>query len=739
MEQFSEDFSDIIAESASLMIGNKQKRLSILHICYGFFSNSKINKIASKHIPNIKKFIEEIKTIATDYQSHGKNEPDLDDAAKEILKMCVININNIDGKKKITPFDFMDAVLMEKSNKTLFDSYNFNQETLYKIRELYKNAQLKASLKPKQNLSFNKEEKLVDKHAVSNFITDITEKVKKKQPLILDFDNKINEIINILLRKEKSNPLIVGKPGVGKSTIVEGLALAILENKVPENLKNKKIIEINLTTLISGTNFRGDFEKRFENIMEYLKNDPNIIVFIDEIHCINGLGSTGSSKNELDFSNMIKPYLSSGEISCIGATTYEEYKNSIEKDKALDRRFKIVYLKEPSVEQTKIIVKHKKTSYETFHKIKITDPSIDVIVEMADRFISKGTFPDKAFDILDMCLAKAQMEKTKKIGDKLIFEVVSDITGIKKEQIEGFDKAVLNLDSILKQKIFGQDKAIKEISEKILVAKSGLTNPLKPLASFLLIGTTGVGKTEVVNEISKQMNMNFIRFDMSEFAEKGSASKLIGTSAGFIGYEEGGKLTEYVYHNPHTVILFDEIEKADSSIFNLFLQMLDYGKLTDGSGKEVDFRNTLIFMTSNAGAEELSSKNIGFIDNQNNDNFEKAINKIFAAEFRNRISKIITFEKLKIDSMKLLVNKSLENLKMKVIAKKIEIEFTEEVKANIIKNGFNEKMGARPLERYIEDTLAFLIAKNILSNFFKEKNQYIVDYVDNDFILKIKT
>jgi ATP-dependent Clp protease ATP-binding subunit ClpA len=559
------------------------------------------------------------------------------------------------------------------------------------------------------------------------------------RPLILDYDNKIDEILNTLLRKEKSNPLLVGKPGVGKTSLVEGLALALLDGKAPASLSKKKIIELNLNSMVAGTNYRGDFEKRFENVINYLRKEGNVILFIDEIHCMKGLGATSSSKTDMDLSNMLKPYLSSGEISCIGATTQDEYKHSIEKDKALDRRFKVVQLREPTVEETKVIVTYKKTSYELFHKVKLSDEISEKIVDLTNRFVSKGAFPDKAFDVIDMCSALAIMKRKKNIDENIVIEVISRIANVKKEQIAGIASATLMLESGLKSKIFGQDKAIKAISEKIMVAKSGLTNPLKPLASFLMIGTTGVGKTEVVNEVSKQMNMQLLRLDMSEYAERGSSSKLIGTSAGYVGYEDGGKLTDYVSNNPHCVILFDEIEKADKSIYNLFLQILDYGKITDGAGREVDFRNTLIFMTSNAGVEAFDTNTIGFVSGESADmaKFEKEVNKVFPPEFRNRLSKIITFEKLKKETMVALVEKNLEVLKGKMKEKQIELSYTQAVKDIIIKNGFNDKMGARPLERYIEDNLLLSVVKNMLMKAIKEKNNYLVDYIDGEFLFTV--
>lgn len=739
MGQFNDDFSNIINESASLMLSQKQRRLTVFHICYGFFNNEEIKKVATNHIVNFPQLIEDI-VERTKNGLVDTSEVDLDDHAKEILMKCVKD----DMDRKLSPFDFIEAASEEMPLSEFFKDHGISKDVLSRIKLNYKRETIKKSVrnpaKAKTKLDALKDEKPVtDKHGVENFITDITAKVRMNRPLILDYDNKIDEILNTLLRKEKSNPLLIGKPGVGKTSLIEGLALALIDGKAPASIAKKKIIELNLNSMVAGTNYRGDFEKRFENVITYLKKEGNVILFIDEIHCMKGLGATSSSKTDMDLSNMLKPYLSSGEISCIGATTQDEYKHSIEKDKALDRRFKVVQLREPTVEETKVIIAYKKTSYELFHKVKLSNEIADKIVDLTNRFVAKGAFPDKAFDVIDMCAALAIMKRKRTIDEDNVIEVISRISNVKKEQIAGLASVTLKLESGLKSKIFGQDKAIKAISDKIMVAKSGLTNPLKPLASFLMIGTTGVGKTEVVNEVSKQMNMQLLRLDMSEYSERGSASKLIGTSAGYIGYEDGGKLTDYVSNNPHCVILFDEIEKADKSIYNLFLQILDYGKLTDGSGREVDFRNTLIFMTSNAGVEAFDTNTIGFVSNEGADmaKFEKEVNKIFAPEFRNRLSKIITFEKLKKETMISLVEKNLDILKEKMKEKQVELSYTQAVKDIIIKNGFNDKMGARPLERYIEDNLLLSVVQNMLMKAIKEKNKYLVDYVDGEFLFTV--
>lgn len=740
MEIFDEGLNKVLTYAIEYMLSNDQNELTTYHLCYSFFNNLPRSKVIDDLIKR-ESMLENLKTEIFKFKRKNSGA-DLDSQLKDIIAYSHIYCSSL-CKDKIDQFDLMKAVFKEDSFVKFFKKNNFNEKKLETLSELVTNSSIKISLKRRKSglnkdishsINSNTVAKALlkeDKNDIGNFLINLNEKYKSDQYLFEDYDNKIPELIKALLRKEKSNPLLLGKPGVGKTAIIEGLVKKIIINDVPEKLKNKTIYEINLSALLAGTNFRGDFEKRFQNIIEFVKVNENIILFIDEIHCLKGLGS--ASKGDMDLANMLKPYLSSGEISCIGATTYEEYKNSIGSDKALNRRFEVININEPNKEITKKLLKSKKSIYEDYHKVSVSEDLIDLMIELTDRFITKGNFPDKAFDILDLSCASAELNALKIVDEKLIVENISKISGISKEQIIGYDKVVLNLENNLKKNIFGQNDQIKSICQKITVSKVGLSDPNKPLASFLLIGSTGVGKTEIVNQLSKELSMNLIRFDMSEFSEKGSASRLIGTSAGYIGYENGGQLTESVYHNPYSIILFDEIEKADKSIFNLFLQILDYGKLTDGSGKLVDFKNTIIFMTSNAGAESLMTKSIGLKSGINN-NFEKAVNSTFSPEFRNRISKIILFNSLDTNSMEKLIDKNLSILVDKLKRKNIAISFSNKVKDILIKNGFNSKLGARPLERYIEDNISYLIAQKIIEN--KLSKEIYLDYNENEFVIK---
>lgn len=741
IENFSEDLERIFKNSTKLLFEKKQRKFTLEHFFYGFFSDSNYKNLFEKQI-DVEMVLNDLyDRINSKVEDDPLEDLDLAVETKQVVKMSLFTCMT-SGKSRITPFDLVATALSQGFLNDFASKHKIDSKLLNKVRQASetftpkkiqnnKSRQKELSEANKKN-TFN--EIIEDKNSIKNFIVNLSSKVKEKPKSIKPRQDIIDEMINVLLRKEKSNPLLIGKPGVGKTTMVESLAQLINEGNVPQQLKNKEIYEINLNSLLSGTNFRGDFEKRIENIINLIKENKNAIIFIDEIHCIKGLGSSGSNKNDLDLSNVLKPYLSSGELSCIGSTTFDEYKNSIENDKALDRRFKVINIKEPSIDETINILNYKIKDYEKYYKIKVPEKLIKDIVEYSNRYINKSSFPDKAFDVLDMSCALTVFKNKKSLNLANVLETLSKITGIKQDQINNSDKKILDLEKIICNKIFGQEKAINQIVNKIIVSKSGLQNENKPLASFLMIGPTGVGKTEVVNEISRSMNMSLLRLDMSEYSEKGSSSKLIGTSAGYIGYEDGGKLTEFVNHNPYSIILFDEIEKADSSIYNLFLQILDYGKISDGAGKEIDFRNCMIFMTSNSGAEEIYKKTIGFKSDFQNSNMEKIVNKTFTPEFRNRISKIIYFEKLEKDSMYLLADKYLKGLKDKLVIKGFNIEFSDRAITEIVKNGFDEKFGARPLERYIDDNISLIISKKMLANDLKKGIVYNIDF-NNEWVL----
>lgn len=738
VEIFDKELNLIITTAIETMLKNNQNELDINHICYGIFNSFKISGedkyFNFKNDLILERFLNDIIDNGTRIDSS-----DMSIGLKDFIFNCHIECLS-KGLSKINKFEFLKSIFKEKLFSKIFINTKFNLNKVHfmyndkssEVVEDTNNTNLNPKLNRRKRLASNEKFKLIteNKNDVGNFLINLNEKYTKEESVFFDYDNKIIDITKCLLRKDKSNPLLIGKPGVGKTALVSGLVKNILSENVPDKLKGKVIMELNLSSLISGTNFRGDFEKRFENIVKFLTENKNIIIFIDEIHCLKNLGA--ASKGDLDLSNMIKPYLSSGEISCIGATTYEEYKNSIGSDSALSRRFELIDIKEPDINQTLEIIKNKKSIYEIFHKIKIDNDLIDYIVSLTDRFITKGNFPDKAFDVLDLSCASAALKNINTLDKNIIIETVSKLSGIEYNQILGKDKIILNLSSTIKNNIFGQDKQIDDICNKIIVSKVGLSNSNKPLASFLLIGNTGVGKTEVVNQLSKELSMNFIRFDMSEFSEKGSVSRLIGTSAGYIGYDDGGQLTEHVYNNPYSIILFDEIEKAEKSVFNIFLQILDYGKLSDGSGKVIDFKNTIIFMTSNCGAVEMNKNGIGLKPTKNN-NFEKSINATFSPEFRNRISKIILFNNLETSIMKKLIEKNLNDLTNKLKTMDLKVKFTEKVHEMLIKNGFDEKLGARPLERYIEDNISILIAKSIIEE--KVKKEICVDFNNNEFFI----
>lgn len=711
-DKFNKDLIEIFDIAGKKMFSLNQKILTINLVCYGIFSSKSFNLYASKivDIENLIKKVEPLLDLGEEIKSH--QSVDIEKNLSHIIRECVA-ANASDENYKMNEIELLIEIVNKRTlPRDILDILNTN--TLNQIiRSKNKIQKLKKCIRPTGDKSIKNEDLAQEKNSIERHLVNLSEKVLKLNSYNFERPQILSEMINVLLRKDKSNPILVGKPGVGKTTMVESLARCINEKEVPKQLHGKVIYELNLATLISGTNFRGDFEKRFENLIIFLKNNPNIILFIDEIHCLKGLGSSGSNSHELDLSNMLKPYLSSNEIRCIGSTTQEEYQLTISKDKALERRFKRINIEEPSIEETIKLISYKKKEYENFHNISIEDDVVTKIVNLTDRFIHTGNFPDKALDVLDISCSRARLHNEKILRTSNIIQTISSLTGIESAQIEGYNKKAIHIGQSLNSVIFGQEKAVQIIANNLIVSQAGLKNPMQPLGSFLLTGPTGVGKTELVNVLAKQLNMNYIRMDMSEYAEKGSASKMIGTTAGYVGFEEGGKLTNFILNNPYSIILLDEIEKADASIYNLFLQIMDYGKINSGSGIEVDFRNTLIFFTSNIGAENLFKNSIGLVSN-NNEKVNESIEKFFTPEFRNRLTSIVNFSPLPKTVMEKLVFKKISELQERLVDRGITLDFSKNAINKIIEDGFSIKDGARPLEHYIEKNISFMIAKEIL-------------------------
>jgi len=578
---------------------------------------------------------------------------------------------------------------------------------------------------------------------LNKFTTNLVEKAKEENsdPLIGRKDI-LDRSIQILCRRIKNNPIHVGESGVGKTAITLGLARLISENKVPEKLKGSSMFSLDIGAVIAGTKYRGDFEERIKRILDLIGKQHKPIVYIDEIHNIVGAGSLNGGA--LDASNLLKPYLTEGKIRFIGATTFDEYKKFFEKDKALSRRFQTIDVKEPSIKESIEILNGLKDNYEEYHNVSYTDEAISDAVTLSDKYINDKYLPDKAVDIIDEAGAYARMnnenlEEKIIIDRKIIEEIISKVCSIPKQTVESSEISSLKyLEASLKENIFSQDKAIEEVVRCIKMSRSGLNEEDKPVASMLFVGPTGVGKTEIARCLSKNLGIELIRFDMSEYAEKHAASKLIGSPPGYVGYEEGGLLTDAIRKTPHCVLLLDEIEKANEDILNVLLQVMDYATLTDNKGRKADFRNAIIIMTSNAGARNIGKKLIGFGEREvKGEAIMEEVKKFFTPEFRNRLDKIIVFNSMN-DSMAInIAKKQLNNFKTKLVTKNIEIEFSEECVSYIAKTGISEEFGAREIARIVASKIKPLLVDEILFGKLNDGGNCTVDFIDENFKLTI--
>ncbi|WP_435627252.1 ATP-dependent Clp protease ATP-binding subunit ClpA [Candidatus Ferrigenium straubiae] len=538
----------------------------------------------------------------------------------------------------------------------------------------------------------------------------------KIDPLI-GRDLELERVIQTLCRRRKNNPLLVGEAGVGKTAIAEGLARRIVEEDVPEILKDAHVYSLDMGALLAGTKYRGDFEQRLKAVLKELSSMPNAVLFIDEIHTLIGAGA--ASGGTMDASNLLKPALSSGQLKCIGATTYQEYRGIFEKDHALSRRFQKIDVPEPSVEQTIAILRGLRSRFEEHHSVKYSAAALTSAAELSARFINDRHLPDKAIDVLDEAgaaqriLPKSKQKKT--IGKHEIEEIISKIARIPARTVSHDDRnALKNLDRDLKAVVFGQNKAIDALATAIKMSRSGLGNPQKPIGSFLFSGPTGVGKTEVARQLAYCMGMPLHRFDMSEYMERHAVSRLIGAPPGYVGFDQGGLLTEAISKQPHAVLLLDEIEKAHPDIYNILLQVMDHGTLTDNNGRKADFRNVVIIMTTNAGAEALNKVQIGFAKTETAGDEMADIKRLFTPEFRNRLDATISFAPLDREVILRVVDKFLMQLEEQLHEKKVEVVFTDALKDYLAEHGFDPKMGARPMARLIQDTIRSALADELL-------------------------
>ncbi len=679
----------------------------------------------------------EIETLKEQLVTYIKNElnylinMDIEEAKpttafQRVLQRAAIHVQS-SGREEVTGANVLVALFSERESHavyflqeqdmTRFDAVNYISHGIAKVP-----SQSDATKTPRGVEEETIKEVKSGAEALDAYCVNLNEKAAegKIDPLI-GRDKELQRAIQVLCRRSKNNPLFVGDPGVGKTAIAEGLALRIVNKETPEVLEDATIFSLDMGSLLAGTRYRGDFEERIKAVLKELENIDGAVLFIDEIHTVIGAGAT--SGGAMDASNLLKPALSSGALKCMGSTTYKEYRNHFEKDRALVRRFQKIDVYEPSVEDAIAILKGLRPHYQEYHGVEYTDKAIEAAVKLSDKYMGERKLPDKAIDIIDE-VGAAQMlvpedQRKKTIDEKDIEGVVSAIAKIPAATMTKDDKKALkNLERDLKTMVYDQDLAIDTLVDSIKMARAGLRDPEKPIGSYLFSGPTGVGKTEVAKQLSKTLGIELIRFDMSEYMERHSVSRLIGTPPGYVGFEQGGLMTDKIDQHPHCVLLLDEIEKAHPDLFNILLQVMDYGKLTDNNGKTIDFRNVILIMTTNAGASDIAKTPIGFGreigDGQDSYADNEAITKTFAPEFRNRLDAIVPFQNLSQKTVEKVVEKFVAQLEGQLADKNVQIELSKDARKFLAKEGYDPAMGARPLGRVIQEKIKRPLAEEIL-------------------------
>jgi ATP-dependent Clp protease ATP-binding subunit ClpA len=660
---------------------------------------------------------------------------------QRVIQRAILHVQS-SGKKEVTGANVLVAIFGEKDSHAVYYLHQQGVSRLDVVNFISHGISKTAPAGPsKEEAEPEAAEGEASGGALESFTQSLNQLAAdgKIDPLI-GRDLELERVIQILCRRRKNNPLLVGEAGVGKTAIAEGLAKRVVDGQVPEVLAKAQVYALDMGALLAGTKYRGDFEQRLKAVLKQLLDNPNAILFIDEIHTLIGAGS--ASGGTLDASNLLKPALSSGQLKCIGATTYNEYRGIFEKDHALSRRFQKIDVNEPSIQETIEILRGLKSRFEIHHGVKYTASAITTAAELSAKYINDRHLPDKAIDVIDEAGAaqriapKSKQKKT--IGKGEIEEIISKIARIPARNVSSDDRnALKTLDRDLKSVVFGQDKAIDALTSAIKMARSGIGNTTKPIGSFLFSGPTGVGKTEVARQLAFILGVELTRFDMSEYMERHAVSRLIGAPPGYVGFDQGGLLTEAISKHPYSVLLLDEIEKAHPDIYNVLLQVMDHGTLTDNNGRKADFRNVVIIMTTNAGASELSKTGIGFsIDKKPGDEMAE-IKRLFTPEFRNRLDATISFAPLNEDIILRVVDKFLMQLESQLQEKKVEVIFTEGLKKYLSKNGFDPQMGARPMARLIQDTVRRALADELLFGRLANGGRVTID-IDGEGKVKLE-
>ena len=696
----------------------KHEFVTVEHLLLALLENSDAIALLTSNKVNIEQLRVDLQEFIGSTTPKISNETEIDIQPtlgfQRVIQRAVFHVQS-SGKDEVKGSNILVAIFSEKESQSVFLLEQLGLTRLDAVSYLSHGRSENTDPDSVETGESNEPE---SNNALEQFTTNLNkEALEGRIDPLIGRTSEIERVVQILARRSKNNPLLVGESGVGKTAIAEGLAKLITENKVPDLIKDSVIYSLDMGALLAGTKYRGDFEERLKADLKELEDDRSAILFIDEIHTIIGAGAT--SGGVMDASNLLKPALAKRGLQFVGSTTYKEFRGIFEKDRALSRRFQKVEVSEPTVDETFNILKGLKDRFEEHHEIKYTEGSLRAAASLASKHINDRFLPDKAIDVVDEAGARQKLvpisKRKKTINELDIEKIVASIARIPEKTVSTSDKKSLEkLEENLKRVIFGQDVAVESLSSAIKLARAGLRVDEKPVGSFLFSGPTGVGKTEVSKQLAKIMGIEFVRFDMSEYMERHTVSRLIGAPPGYVGYDQGGLLTESVNKHPHSVILLDEIEKAHPEVFNILLQVMDHGTLTDNNGRKADFRNTIVIMTTNTGAQDMSRASMGFQSQDHTSDATEMIKKTFSPEFRNRLDGIIQFNPLPTEVIRTVVDKFLVELQVQLEVQKVQLEVSEEVRDWLLENGYDKNMGARPMQRLIQDSIKTVLAEEIL-------------------------
>ena len=727
---------------------HRHEFMTVEHLLMALLDNADAKKVleaCSADLEKIRVELAEFISQTTPYLPEPEEEgietqPTL--GFQRVLQRAVFHVQS-SGKQEVTGANVLVAIYSEQESHAVYVLKSFEINRL-DIVSFISHGGDEEEGELGDNVNQDQEEKEADSESsLSSLCSNLNELAQKGEiDPIIGREHELERCIQILCRRKKNNPLLIGEAGVGKTAIAEGLAYRIVHDDVPEVIAGATVFSLDMGSLLAGTKYRGDFEKRLKALLKQLQEQEHAILFIDEIHTIIGAGA--ASGGVMDASNLLKPLLSAGKLRCIGSTTYGEYRTIFEKDKALVRRFQKIDVEEPSIEDTTRILIGLKDKYEQHHGIKYTNSALKAAAELSAKYINDRHLPDKAIDIIDEAGANQKVlpksKRKKQINVGIIEQIVAKIARIPEKSVSQSDKDVLkNIDRNLKLSVFGQNEAIDVLSAAIRLSRSGLGNEDKPVGSFLFAGPTGVGKTEVTKQMAKVLGVELIRFDMSEYMERHAVSRLIGAPPGYVGYEQGGQLTDSVLKHPHSVVLLDEIEKAHPDVFNILLQVMDHGTLTDNNGRKADFRNVVLVMTTNAGVMEVSRKSIGFAQQDHSSDALAEINRTFSPEFRNRLDNVVWFNHLDEETILQVVDKFVVELQSQLDKKQVELVLTDKATRWLAKKGYDKAMGARPMARVIQEHLRKPLANEVLFGELIAGGTVSIDTLDDELNFNYET